>query len=201
MKSHNLDSGICMAGNGDAFARALDIAIESRPKSEFGPFYYCEIGLGSCETFRAAKQYLWDCFSLPAVRMIGVDSIKFDAVKFRIEFAGDDLYPFGSSHFLENYKGSLDFCFIDGCHCYDCAMSDFLGIEQKIVIGGVIALHDIGIPEQGIEPQYGDGPIAVRKACEDLRLIPCARPGWKLLEETTGDVEKGGRGCLFFQRV
>jgi hypothetical protein len=49
----------------------------------------------------------------------------------------------------------VDFCFIDGGHGSEPAWADFLGWAPKVVVGGVLAIHDVfSDPADGGRPPY-----------------------------------------------
>jgi hypothetical protein len=193
--------GFCMVGNEEAFCAALKLAQPAEDRE----FIYWEIGLGQLQTFYAVADCL-DSFARP-FRMTGVDvpawtpALPSDVGD--MEIKGFRLFLQGSAAFFASNPGQADFIFIDGCHSYDCAKADFLGAEKCIRSGGIVCLHDVNPEIQGTEPQNhcNGAPIGVRKACEHLGLLDGTRPGWKLVRETTGDTQKGGRGCLFFQKL
>lgn len=189
--------GICMAGNEEAFERALSLAVPSKPQT----FWYMEVGLGAMETFRASQD--WLKASGRDFVMVGIDRPEFnlDAQSEIRKEINVLLYNCGSTEYLLRNTPPCNFALIDGCHAHDCFYRDFLGVERCISDHGVVAIHDVNPECQHVEPQPHCGePIRVRQACEELGLIPCVRPGWKLIEET-GQNAQGGRGLLILQRV
>ena len=60
-----------------------------------------------------------------------------------------------SSTIASRWDTPVDFCFIDGGHGSEPAWADFLGWAPKIVIGGVLAIHDVfADPADGGRPPY-----------------------------------------------
>jgi len=48
---------------------------------------------------------------------------------------------------IAQFEGKrLSFVFIDGCHCYDCVISDLRNWTPLIEVGGVVVLHDMYFP-------------------------------------------------------
>lgn len=50
----------------------------------------------------------------------------------------------------------VELLFIDGSHCFDDVFNDFMLWQQKVIAGGIIALHDV---------TYLDGPQKVAHRC------------------------------------
>lgn len=48
----------------------------------------------------------------------------------------------------------LDFCFIDGGHEYETALSDWLTYGRMVRPGGVVAFHDLGTEHPGVRPVW-----------------------------------------------
>lgn len=99
-----------------------------------------------------------------------------------------------------------DLTFIDGSHGVSCAR-DFVAVEPKVPIGGLILFHDYGIPEQGTDWQTLDREfISVRSYVHRLGLNqPCNAPrkGWRWVGEIKGSRHWGGDGnsCAVVQRT
>ena len=190
--------GFCMVGNEEAFCEMLqNAAWNARGRT----FVYWEIGLGELRTFYNVEAYLRRC-GPHQFEMTGVDVPGWRPV--RPTTAQSLLHLCGSFQWFDrSLPESADFIFIDACHSYCCATNDFNGASKCLRPGGIACFHDVNPEIQGTEPQThcGGATIGVRKACEDLGLLDGTRPGWKLIRETTGDVQKGGRGCLFFQKL
>jgi len=108
----------------------------------------------------------------------------------------NSLYLKDSSAFLsQNLKDdSIHFCFIDACHCEDHVKSDFLAVVDKVVKGGVVAFHDVGVEEQGTDHQHDGKYIGVRKALYDLGLMDNDRYNWFFEKEIKGSRVLGGNG-------
>ena len=48
----------------------------------------------------------------------------------------------GSSHDVHTMFGDLAWCFIDGCHCFECCAKDMELYLPKIVSGGILLIDD-----------------------------------------------------------
>lgn len=53
----------------------------------------------------------------------------------------------GSSHEIHHTfdNNNIVWCLIDGCHCYDCCISDINAYAPKIVSGGFLLIHDTNL--------------------------------------------------------
>lgn len=195
-ESTRMSWGFCMVGNEEAFCKYLKLAFES---TELWPFRYLEIGLGDLKTFMAVHDFLDNTYAHQcAIEMDGVDLPTWTRVP---EPPRSRIVLMGSASYFASSPDPADFIFIDGCHAHTCCVQDFLGAERIIRPGGIVCFHDVNPHIQGQEKQPHCGqPVNVRPAIEVLGLLNGTRSGWKFLEETTGDEQKGGRGCMFFQR-
>ncbi len=99
-----------------------------------------------------------------------------------------------------------DFTFIDGSHGASCGR-DFLAVEAKVPLHGLVVFHDYGEPEQGTDWQAFDHEfINVRTYVHRLGLAaPCVTPrkGWRFVGEIKGSRHYGGDGnsCCVVQRT
>lgn len=114
------------------------------------------------------------------------------------------LVPDGAKFIKENLGDcKIDFIFIDANHNKESVIKDFLAVEKKIAMGGLVLFHDFGRPEAGTDPQPGGGFIEVREACKELGLIDNIRPNWKFIKEIKGTRYEGGEGNSIgvFERI
>jgi len=198
--------GLCFAGNEEHYCAAIDAAMDAS-HGFMGIFIYLEIGLGYGDTMRAAQDYMLQ--SGRPFRCFGVDIVTCNG-----QAALAENYPAkdtiicldGAKTFLERAANGpnprvADFVFIDGCHGAECVSSDFLGVEKIVHPGSIVVFHDTdhGCQDIHLQPHCGTG-IRAREAVEKLGLLDDSRPGWKKLEETSGNKDRGGHGCLFVQR-
>jgi len=70
---------------------------------------------------------------------------------------------------------SVCWCFIDGCHCYECVIGDLNAYAPKIVKGGLILLHDTRDVKSGRSQWYHDKTklrkFGVNKAIKDCSFL------------------------------
>lgn len=122
------------------------------------------------------------------------------------------------SYLKEGLKHKIDFAFIDGCHG-KCAADDFLAIEDKVNVGGIVMFHDFGFLDQGRDFQpHCQEFINVRKHIADIGLIDTragenkdktVRNGWRFIGEIQGSrywkdaasPETKGNSCGLFQKI
>lgn len=183
--------GFCMAGNEESFCRMLDVATTAGD-----PFIYYEIGIGHGDTLQAVDQYTASWSRV----LVGVDVPVWQPQKDK-PLTVLNLLTLGSEVFLSaEDTPKANFIFIDGCHGSPCVKRDFLLAEKKIRPKGIIAFHDADPNCQGrhFQDHCGMG-IDVRNALQDLGLLDDTRPGWKKVEETSGDVYRAGHGIVFVQ--
>lgn len=206
--------GFCFEGNETAFTNALLYSLKS---AKGGPFVYLEIGIGRGDCLRSVSEILqqvdhgeWRVFGVDLPNYRG-DALKRDYVPalFGPVAVGSDtpshsvaLHLCGSKQFLENSTLRPNFTFIDACHCAKCPTSEFIGIESKVPVGGVVCFHDTCPSCQGNHsPQPCGGGIDVRRGVRELGLLDNSRNGWRVFDETHGQPQRGSHGCLFVERV
>ena len=196
--------GICFSGNEEAFCAALDAALVTNARQ---PFIYIEIGIGHGDTLRAVSQYLNESginFELHGVDIPGFGGPARDPANYDHP-SRTNISTAGATAFFEKWIEAglhADFVFIDGCHGAPCVTDDFLHAEKLVKPGGIVAFHDTdqGCQDIHMQPHCKTG-IRARAAVEKLGLLDGSRPGWKVLNETTGNKELSGHGCLFVQRI
>lgn len=122
------------------------------------------------------------------------------------------------NHLKYKLPYKLDFVFIDGCHG-KCAADDFLAIEPKVNVGGIVMFHDFGFLDQGRDFQpHCQEFINVRKHIDDIGLFDTRagvnqnrefRKGWRFIGEIQGSrywkpaesTETKGNSCGLFQKI
>lgn len=81
---------------------------------------------------------------------------------------------------------SLDIVLVDGNHNEQNVTEDFLSIEDKVKLHGLVLFHDIGDEESGTDPQVGGGFIEVKQAVQKLGLFDGSRPNWEFIKIIPG---------------
>lgn len=106
-----------------------------------------------------------------------------------------------------NVLGPVNFLFVDGCHCINHAMCDFLNYSPFVDVGGYCLFHDTAPNangEQGDWPQdhsYAGKPpskLGVREGLKKLGLLGGHRDDWKLVAEIQ---ETELMGMCLFQKI
>lgn len=188
-------------------SRILDVI------SKFGRLNYVEIGIGEGQTMFAAASIANDAKVPWAV--LGVDIAK--PRHFRWNewndrctfphivstdpyFAPDNtitIWLSGSP--IAKLPWKPNYVLIDGCHCKECCVRDFVAIEPLVDIGGIVAFHDAGDNERYPEPQCRpDRGCEVPDALLELGLHhsqSTIRKGWSSMGIAYGD-----RASAFYRR-
>lgn len=143
------------------------------------------------------------------VQLTGVD---FE--QYRPNPTPDPNYDFRAEDSMDAWRGvkfRYNFLFVDGCHCVNHSMCDFLNYSPFVVVGGYSLFHDTALPtslgktEQEAWPQdhsYAGKPsssLGVRDGLKKLGLLQGYRADWKLIEEVPSDT--GLMGMCMFQKV
>jgi predicted O-methyltransferase YrrM len=89
-----------------------------------------------------------------------------------------------STTVAERWRTPLQLCFIDGGHGEDPARADFRGWAPHVVVGGLLAIHDVfPDPADGGRPPYElwcaaleSGEFAAESACGSLRVLKRVAP-------------------------
>jgi hypothetical protein len=114
----------------------------------------------------------------------GFDNSRDMGVREPFHDADDDLsrakiYLGDSAETYRYAPKDIHFLLIDGCHCVNHVILDFLHFGDRVAPGGYLAFHDAKPSSQGHEkdgqyqghgPQDGDGGIAIREAHRLLGL-------------------------------
>jgi len=188
----------------------------SKLKDQFGSVSFLEIGVFGggtvtgvvkrcqeidCPVFAAGVDFeQWKPSPVPLDNYAFFPTDSMDAwrdIKFLIEKVGD---MGGKSN------RAFNFLFVDGCHCVNHSMCDFLNYSPFVEVGGYCLFHDTAKPSFGEHqeawPQdhsYAGKPpsvLGVREGLAKLGLLQGYRADWKLIEEITSDTGLMGM-CLF----
>lgn len=106
-------------------------------------------------------------------------------------------YPGDSMDMWRNItRRDFNFLFVDGCHCVNHAMADFLNYSPYVEVGGYCLFHDTALPDgskyQEEWPQdhgYAGKPdsfLGVRAGLQKLGLLQGHRADWAYVRETPG---------------
>ena len=117
-----------------------------------------------------------------------------------------DFHEGDSMDMWREIKRKYNFLFVDGCHCVNHSMCDFLNYSPFVEVGGYTLFHDTAKPSFGTHqeewPQdhsYAGKPpsvLGVREGLVKLGLLQGYRADWKLIEEIPSDTGLMGM-CLF----
>lgn len=175
-------------------------------KSKFGYIAMCEVGVFGAGTtrgvYRRAQEI--DC----PVQLTGID---FE--QYRPNPTPYPEYDFISEDSMDAWRGitkKYNFLFVDGCHCVNHSMCDFLNYSPFVVVGGYCMFHDTSLPtgkdKQEPWPQtdhsYAGKPpsvLGVREGLQKLGLLQGHRTDWELIEEVEG--ENGLMGAMLFRKL
>lgn len=175
-------------------------------KAEFGKVAFLEIGVFGGGTtsgiVRRAREI--DC----PVTAAGVDFLPWKPSPVPLE--DYDFHDGDSMDAWRGMSGPFNFLFVDGCHCVNHSMCDFLNYSPMVVNGGYALFHDTGLAkgatEQGEWPQdhsYAgkpDSKLGVRDGLKKMGLLQGHRADWKFIEEVKpGD--DGLMGVCLFQKI
>lgn len=193
--------GFMRAIEADLFDELLD-----KLKAEFGEIRFCEVGVFGAGTvrgvYRRAKEI--NC----PVHCVGVD---FE--QYRPNPTPDPGYEFHAEDSMDAWrriKGEFGLLFVDGCHCVNHAMCDFLNYSPMVKVGGYALFHDTALPtgreKQEEWPQtdhgyFGKPPsvLGVREGLEKIGLLQGYRKDWELVKELPSD--SGLMGMHLYRKV
>lgn len=167
-------------------AARLDMLID-RIHDEFGHLSFMEIGVFGGSTLSGIVERA-ESLNCP-YQCAGVDFRKG-----RPEVSAYPNYTFyegDSMDMWRSVKGEFNLLFVDGCHCINHSMCDFLNYSPFVVVGGYCLFHDTaptkeGGVEQGMFEQdhsYAGKPssvLGVREGLKKIGLLGNHRDDWKL---------------------
>lgn len=183
----------------DLMDRLLD-----RLKSEVGYVAFLEIGVCDGGTVRGIYRR---CAEIGCpVSATGIDCLE--------HYKPNDLtnYTFITGDSMDAWreiKDTFNLFLIDGCHCVNHSMCDFLNYSPLLGVGGYCLFHDTAIPKDQYEqipfPQdhslagKDQGKLGVREGLKKLGLLQGYRIDWTLVEEVPSD--DGVMGMILFQKL
>lgn len=173
-------------------------------KQEFGYVSALEIGVFGGATARgiANRCKEIDC----PIYIAGVDVKPGD-----FEFPTPDYayYQEDSMDAWRKINGTYNCLFLDGCHCVNHVICDFLNYSPLVEVGGYILLHDTALPDnftsQAEYPQdhsYAGKPdsiLGVREGLKKLGLLDARRSDFEFIREL--ESSGGLMGMMLYRRV
>lgn len=185
----------------DLFDEMMD-----RLKAEFGEIAFLEVGVFGAGTVRGVYRRAAE-IGCP-VRAVGVD---FE--QYRPNPTPGDNYEFHGKDSMDAWrdiKFDANLLFVDGCHCVQHAMTDFLNYSPMVRVGGYCIFHDTALPtgqeKQEEWPQtdhgyFGKPPsvLGVREGLTKMGLLQGYRKDWELIRELPSS--SGLMGMHLFKKV
>ncbi len=174
-------------------------------KAEFGYISMCEVGVFGAGTtrgvYKRAKEI--DC----PVQLTGID---FE--QYRPNPTPDPQYHFIAEDSMDAWRKidcKYNFLFVDGCHCVNHSMCDFLNYSPFVVPNGYVLFHDTAVPtfqptqeEWPQDHSYAGKPssiLGVREGLKKLGLLQSYRSDWMLIEEIPSDT--GLMGMVLLKKL
>jgi hypothetical protein len=181
----------------------------AQSKVKFGIVKFLEVGVFGAGTTRGV--YRWGKENDCPVLATGID---FE--QYRPNPTPDEHYIFHACDSMDAWLEfsnafQYNFLLVDGCHCVNHSMCDFLNYSPFVQKDGFVVFHDTALPdslgktEQEAWPQdhsYAGKPpsvLGVREGLKKLGLLQGYRADWKLIEEVPSDT--GLMGACLFQKV
>ena len=166
-------------------------------KQEKGGVRFLEIGVSSGDTMRGV---VTRCRELGcAIKASGVDFAKYKPTPCPLDDYA--FYEGDSMDAWRNIKDTFNLLLVDGCHCVNHAMCDFLNYSPLVEEGGYVVFHDTSLGDgktvQDTFPQdhsYAGKPpsvLGVREGLKKLGLLQGYREDWKFVNEI-----KTGNGLM-----
>lgn len=185
---------------------SLDLLCRKYLNGVFGEkLVLAEIGVETCETARSIVKYIEDyCIKDYEYYCIDKSLIMAPFKEARMIY-GDSAETWTQF----DPKKKIHWLFIDGCHCVNHPMLDFLNWGDFVQTGGYTLFHD-SVPDHVIHEHYysGHGPkdsklfyVGVREGLRRLGLLDNIRKDWVLVEERFPEGIDRGLGVSLFEKV
>ena len=181
----------------------IDEVLE-RLKAQFGAIRFLEIGVFGGGTVKGVYRRAAE-IGCP-VHCAGVD---FE--NYRPNPAPPLDYKFYTGDSMDTWRKineGFNFLFVDGCHCVNHSMADFLNYSPMLEVGGYCLFHDtsgVGFDQvQGEWPQdhsYAGQPpsvLGVRSGLRKMGILQGYRSDWELVREVPSD---GLMGMILFKKI
>lgn len=174
-------------------------------KTEFGFLRFLEVGVSGGGT---ANGVLKRCQAIGlSYALSGVD-LPVGAPQHVIP--GYTFYEGDSMDMWRKVKGSFNLMFVDGCHCVNHSMCDFLNYSPMVEIGGYALFHDTAlrdgatVQDEFLQPHsyagsYASGVLGVRSGLEKMGLLQGYRTDWQILKEVPSS--NGLFGMILFKKL
>jgi hypothetical protein len=167
--------------------------------AEFGSIQFLEIGVAQGATMAGVME---------RCQKVGC-KIHYEGVDLPMgkpEFSSPDcvFHPGDSAEIFNDVSGKFNLLFVDGCHCINHCMLDFLHYSQLVVEGGYCLFHDTrdthwqGEHYQGHGPHIPEFMIGVRSGLRKLGLLNGKRTDWTLVEEVA---DTDIMGMILFKKL
>ena len=189
----------------DLMDRVID-----RIKSEFHSVSFLEIGVCGGGTVGGIARRCKE-LSIPLTAS-GVDCLDHYKPDRNLHPDIPKSYKFYCGDSMDQWRNILDtfnLLLIDGCHCVNHSMCDFLNYSPFVVKGGYVLFHDTAIPTNQYEqipfPQdhslAGKSPdkLGVREGLKKLGLLQGYRTDWQFIEEVPSF--DGVMGMILLKKV
>lgn len=177
----------------------------TRIKNEFGSLRFLEVGVFTGDTARGVARYS-NSIGCP-VNAAGVDFVEYTPVP-----PPECPYVFYDGDSMDQWRrvhGRFNLLFVDGCHCVNHSMTDFLNYSPFVDVGGYCLFHDTALPfgeqKQGEYPQNhgyaGQQPsvLGVREGLVKNGLLQGHRTDWQLITDIESNT--GLMGMCLFKKV
>ena len=174
-------------------------------KADFGDIRFLEIGVMGGGTAQGVYRRAGE-IGCP-VHCAGVDFV--EQIPNPVPAPDYEAYTGDSMDMWREVKGRFNFLLVDGCHCVNHSMADFLNYSPFVNVGGYCLFHDTalqkGLPVQGDYPQnhsyagVKDSVLGVRGGLEKTGLLQGYRSDWRLVKEL--ESEGGLMGMCLFQKL
>jgi hypothetical protein len=157
-----------------------------------------EVGMGPGDTARRIKAWL-DARARPFVYW-GVDSGAHSSPA--LPFPGANMVAGDASEVWPEVPGGMHWAFIDGCHCINHTVLNFLNYGPKVLPGGLLLFHNT-TPHAHFRNYQGHGPrvaefhVASRSGLERIGLLGGKWPEWEVVEDSWPEGAELGGVCAF----
>lgn len=167
-------------------SKALEALID-RIHKEFGKLGFLEIGVFGGSTLSGIIEHA-EAINCPC-QCAGVDLPQGRPCVEK--YPNYTFYEGDSMDTWSRVTGEFNLLFVDGCHCVNHAMCDFLNYSPFVVVGGYCLFHDTAPTEEGKNQQstfpqdhsYAGKPpsvLGVRGGLKKMGLLGGHRDDWKL---------------------